>query len=88
MCYKDVVSKYAFQKPIVSVVGEEVEVSAEAVEGYCSYVEYKHGWVKNNFALHRNQITSKGAWLSRENLKKFLKNLLSHNSEHLLTSSH
>lgn len=66
MCYKDVVSKYSFLKPIVSVVGEEVEVSAEAVEGYCSYVEYKHGWVKNNFALHRNQITSKGAWLSRE----------------------
>ena len=66
MCYKDVVSKYSFLKPIVSVVGEEVEVSVEAVEGYCSYVEYKHGWVKNNFALHRNQITSKGAWLSRE----------------------
>ena len=34
-----------------------------------------------NYTIHE-------AWLSRENLKKFLKNLLSHNSERLFTSSH
>ena len=34
-----------------------------------------------NYTIHE-------AWLSRENFKKFSKNLLSHNSERLFTSPH
>lgn len=69
MNYEEILKKYTFLNEIKSAHGEEVEVTEEAIQIYHEYDIYKKDWKVHEYNKPRNQMSTGGAWLYKENKK-------------------
>ena len=67
MNYEEVLNKYTFINEIKCPHGEEVEVTEEAIQIYHEYDIYKKDWKVHEYNKPRNQMSTGGAWLYKEN---------------------
>lgn len=70
MDYEEILKKHSFLNIIESQHGEHVEVSEDAVQIYSKdYDIYKSDWEFHKYRSSRNQMSTRGAWLSKKNAK-------------------
>lgn len=67
MNYEEVLSKYKFLNKIENQNGEEIEVTEEAIQIYHKYDIYKCDWKIHKYHKPRNQMSTGGSWLYKEN---------------------
>lgn len=67
---EEILKKHTFLNIIESKHGEHVEVSEDAVRKYFEYFDiYKSDWMVHEYRRSRNQMSTRGAWLSKKNAK-------------------
>lgn len=67
MNYEEVLNEYTFLNEIKSTNNEEIEVAEEAIQTYYKYDIYTNDWIFHSYHKPRNQVSTGGSWLYKEN---------------------